>query len=163
MRLQDDNAAFLRQIINGLADEEATMRQQLVKTEERAAVTVSRQMEDSARAFEQQLEALRQRRNVERALQLKKKRLQQELDHEKFRAFWKHRNSAVRDDGTLDDKERMWNRVMPLVRKAYEYSAPAFATDVEELWCRGVVVPPDLQSAGTATRRAERRVTKSRT
>jgi hypothetical protein len=148
IRLQDESATFLRQMILGLEEEEATMRTGLIKTEERGAVAIARQMEDSARVFEQQLEALRQRRNVERMVQLKKKRLQQELDHEKFRAFWKQHH-ADRPTSDVEEKDKMWNRLMPLVRRAYEYAAPPFATDPEELWCRGVVVPPDLQSSSS--------------
>lgn len=182
VRVRDDNAAFLLQIIRGVEDEEAAQRSAVVKAEERALAVLSRQMEDSGKEFEAQLEVLRQRRNLELLKRRKMQHLQAELCHERFRAFWDNHKqqrtrpgaagaggptmlqspAAGRGRGGSPPRDRdansvaVWNQLTSVMRRAYEYAAPPFAADPEELWRRGVIVPPDLQS-GAGTLRSSNR------
>jgi hypothetical protein len=86
-------------------------------------------------------------RELEQRRRKKLKRLARQRDQAIFHGFWQqHQMRGNKVEETAEAKEvRLKNQAVNIIRKGFEFSAPPFAADPEDLWRRGITVAPDLQ------------------
>jgi hypothetical protein len=77
----------------------------------------------------------------------RRRQLERQVRATEFRLFCKSNTVTDRLEPTNSDVT-LRRAAVTVLRKAYEYSAPAFASDLEDLWKRGIAIAPDLQRQG---------------
>ena len=146
-QLRETAADFTLELSRGLVDDEELARTIVVKSEEKAFDRVARQFYEHNEQYREDQSLLYGIKELEERRRKKLKRLQRLKDKAIFHHFWtQHQAGGNTVQETQESKEaRLKTQAVNIMRKAFEYSAPPFAADPEDLWRRGITVAPDLQ------------------
>jgi hypothetical protein len=140
-RLRQEQQRFAAELIASLVDEETHARALVLRSENigfdrliaqrRAATSAGA----SSKASHEHIAEVR--RSVQAAT---------------FRQFWQNRKvGAANFSPSAPEGAELRRNAVTVLRHAYAHSAPPFAADPEDLWKRGVIVPPDFQRGAQAT------------
>ena len=146
-QLRETAGDFVLELSRGLVDDEELARTIVVKSEEKAFDRIAKLAAEQYETFREDAGTIASIRELEKRRAKKLRRLQKLKEQAIFHAYWEtHRERGTKIEETQEAREvRLRLQAVNIVRKAYEYSAPPFAADPEDLWRRGITVAPDLQ------------------
>jgi hypothetical protein len=138
------------ELTSGLADDEAEERAGVAAGERRARERLAGQQRDGSSGHGEDMERHRRVQELEANRDRRVRQLRSELEKERFRAYWAEHRTAKHWEQQPEYQHRRKHDgklggATAVLRKAYEHSAPPFATDPAELARRGVTAAPELQ------------------
>lgn len=167
LRNDEANASFTREIAGTLTEDEQTARLIVKKQCDKAFERIVKTFDEQFQHLAAGMLTLRQQKEIEASRDKKLRALEKELNRERFYLYWdmhqQQRNDMLRhgvfagspkrdkngQEADVTSPEAQMHRMTAILRRAYENSAPQFATDPEELWKRGQALPPTAASSRT--------------
>lgn len=141
-RLRAEQESFVTAAFNAICDEEEVSRISIGSAQSAAFDRIAEQASEIA---PRKASAALSRDDAE--ISRKRRQLQAQVRCMEFRAFWKQHQASGDSRSLSEDQSALATKraATIVLRKAYEFSAPKFASDLEDLWKRGLAVAPDLQ------------------
>jgi hypothetical protein len=177
LRQGEANLKFATELGATMTEDEKTARLVVAKQAEKAFERLVKVFDEQFAHLSAGMLTLRQQKEIEASRAKKLKSLEHQLNRERFYLYWEHHNKQRREllrtlegqpggaataiAGLSPNQKRsnladlsspaaQMHRMTAVLRRAYTNSAPAFATDPEELWKRGQALPPTAAAAATA-------------
>lgn len=171
LKNEEATATFTREIAVTLNEDELTSRTIIKKQEEKAFDRLVKVFDEQFQHLSAGMLTVRQQKEIEASRARKIKALETDLNRERFYLYWdmhqKQRDDMLRhgvggsagspfgsssskkQQADPNSQEAQMHRMTAVLRRAYENSAPQFATDPEELWKRGQALPPTAATSTT--------------